>query len=78
MFLIKYGPETLNEFEDFDTTVDELIFQRVENPDLRMYILDTDSDSRFDIEDVEGINPRWNESATTLRHARDTGSFCSM
>lgn len=61
MFKIKYGPETLNEFEDFDTAVDELIFQHVENPDLRLYILDTDSDTRFDIEDVEDVNPRWNE-----------------
>lgn len=49
MFKVKYGPETINEFDDFETAVDWMIDQ-IElfwRPST-MYVYDVSEDRRYD------------------------------
>lgn len=65
-YKVKYGPEVLNEFEDFEDAVDWLI----ESVDFRgepstMYIYDSEEQRRYDYpelkEDADSAYPGWND-----------------
>lgn len=60
MFKVMYGPETINEFEDWNDAT-EFADWEMEKGSPRLYVLDTESDQRFDQEDWQGDGIGWND-----------------
>ena len=60
MFEVIYGPETINEFDDWHDAT-EFADWEMEKGSPRLYVLDPVSGERFDQEDWQGDGIGWND-----------------
>lgn len=64
-YQIKYGPEIVNEFDNLQDAADMLVYE-IEHlgAPSTMYVYDTETQTRYDLEDFENVNPGWNDHLT--------------
>lgn len=60
MFKVMYGPETINEFDNWEDAT-EYVNWRMANDSPRLYVFDTKTGERFDWEDWQGDGIGWND-----------------
>lgn len=60
MFQVKYKSEVINEFEDMDEAIIEAEDRHISDS-ATFYVYDTETDTRYDMEDWRDLNPNWND-----------------
>ena len=60
MFKVMYGPETINEFDNWEDAT-EFADWEMEKGSPKLYVLDTSTDERSDQEDWQGDGIGWND-----------------
>lgn len=60
-YQIKYGPEVINEHDDWFEATALAEYESGIRDGVRLYVYDTVEEERFDREDWENVNPSWNE-----------------